>query len=80
MSMTRARIQSVNHVFALTLTFSLCIRLMHNSHGRHASRETVTTGIDPQTGASLATNLAQWFSNNFRHVNLDINPAYATES
>ena len=25
---------------------------MHNSHGRHASRETVTTGIDPQTGAS----------------------------
>jgi hypothetical protein len=53
---------------------------MHNSHGRHASRETVTTGIDPQTGASLATNLARLFSNNFRHMNLDINSAYATES
>jgi hypothetical protein len=37
---------------------------MHNSHGRHAPRETVTTGIDPQTGASLATNLARLFSNN----------------
>jgi hypothetical protein len=53
---------------------------MHNGHGRHASRETVTTGIEPQTGASLATNLARLFSNNFRHVNLDINSAYATES
>jgi hypothetical protein len=53
---------------------------MHNSQGCHASRETVTTGIDPQTGASLITNLARLFSNNFRHVNLDINSAYATES
>jgi hypothetical protein len=40
----------------------------------------VTTGIDPQTGASLATNLARLFSDNFRHVTLDINSAYATES
>jgi hypothetical protein len=53
---------------------------MHNGHGRYASRETVTTAIDPQTGASLATNLAQLFSNNFRHVNFDINSDYATES
>jgi hypothetical protein len=53
---------------------------MHNSHGRHASRETATTGIDPQTGTSLATNLARLFSNNFRHANLDINSAYTTES
>jgi hypothetical protein len=37
---------------------------MHNNHGRHASRETVTTRINPQTGASLATNLARLFSNN----------------
>jgi hypothetical protein len=53
---------------------------MHNSHGRHASRETVTTRIDPQFGASFATNLARLFSNNFRHVNLDINSTYVTES
>jgi hypothetical protein len=53
---------------------------MHNSQGRHASRETATTRIDPQTGASLATNLARLFSNNFRRVNLDVNSAYATES
>jgi hypothetical protein len=53
---------------------------MHNSHGRLASRETVATGIDPQTGASLAKNLTRLFSNNFRHVDLDINSPYATES
>jgi hypothetical protein len=53
---------------------------MHNDHGRHACRETATTGIDPQTGASLATNLARLFSNNFRRVSLDINSACATES
>jgi hypothetical protein len=40
----------------------------------------VITGIDPETGVSLATNLARLFSANFRHVNLDINSAYATES
>jgi hypothetical protein len=47
---------------------------MHNSHGRHASGETVTTGIDPQTGASLATSLARLFSNNFRHVSTSTAP------
>jgi hypothetical protein len=40
----------------------------------------VTTGIDPQTGTSLATHLARLFSNTFQHANLDINIAYATES
>ena len=40
----------------------------------------MTTGIDPQTGASLVTNPARFFSNNFRHVILDIDSAYATES